>query len=1286
MDNIPSISNLQPTPPPQGQDGFLQTNAGNFQGGANTSMEPFSLPPDQYYWGVNVDNRKGIITTREGFDQQLTLPNGKVQMLAHFRNSCNLDFVVAAVGGRLYASPHPFTGFYDLGVQMSSTVNLMTHAVVERGAQRMASGSRRIVRPKRYLIVQDGVNPAFYWDGGCDYGQSQPNAPLAAPSSDIYVSTETETAPVSIPTGTWMASAGNRLWVARGEEIFWSDIADPLSFYDVGFLTGGQFRLRGDVTGLSPSPDGQSLLAFEKSQTWRFAINLPIDKESDWKKTPGFQSVLFPGIGCLAGNSFIIHYGDLWWWSNKDLMSMRRAGAARVGDELDAADLEMTKSREKFGTVRDNVVGISTMNYLLVNTPNNEIWVKDNTPVSLLNHTTPPAWVGVWTGLKVKEFCTFYSYADGNLYTFGLSQDIADNRPRIWRLFNKKSEDNSRFEGQSTSITCAFVGQAHAMGNIAKLKRIRWWDILLDNVWGNVSLSGYFKGIRGGWKSILEKNLSAARDVDANGTPLGQYRKLKTTELSLEDAQCNNCGQESDLMDGVDTAFQLLLKWTGKLSLTAYRITTFNEPELYRGDCEMNETETVHKVSCSDPLDFSYRPNPVDQPTYNGTNTQADCNGTPHTVNFLSTVSANDANVQAKTVVDSIVCLCCNDEVNRTYTSTQTAYGVCPDGSTGASTSATATATSTISMQDAVNQAQAEAQAAANAQLSCVFTATATGTKTCPEGTVGQPVTVTVTGTSSVSLVDAQNQADLALIQALANAGQCLPNQPLVVAGGYTNTISSQNTAAINLDSSISDGWAGSAGASGPTYGIVGRYNDYGLAGTNLVGNFSSYNNYQVFNLIPIAKTGSVNTSSPLWGHGTYAWSNGDPTTGTKVRSGYIQAVSQVQATFRSGFYNDVTTYDRNGGFIGGSFQDWDGQGSILAKGVQAYLTAANAYNTLRGEANYNAALTALNNIQPWVDPSSGGTRLDPPPNNPGRLPSAYGNYHMRRLTTNNSIWTKFMGIDGTPWAIFYGNSGYLYVGGNFQTYGISGDLDLYNATSNYTRASATDGYTTGTFPTTTVTTIKRPYLMRLNTDGSLASSEGFGGGFPPDTDSAQYGPNDTVYALGGDSLGLYVGGIFTKYAGVTVPKICRVDYNSGSLDTSFDCTNNGNVYSIFAYGGKVYVGTDSTITRYNQDGSPDSTFATVYIDGYPTSMFLKVVSTGSGNSITCLYASGTFNNASSTAPSGTQQGGFPVTTGDVAYSGGVLINMDGTINTSYVPGFSNKPLWGQPAGLLNNF
>lgn len=853
--------------------------------GVNTSLDPEAVSDRQFSWGINVDNARGVISTRPGFTQYFQTVNGKIQLLEHFRSSVGTDFLVVGVNGRLYVSLHPFTSFMDIGASLDPNADFFTATTVVRGTCRPPSGERgrrQKIATRRYLVVSDGgTNNPVYFDG----------ATLQSSDPANY----------GIPKCSWMVYAKNRLWVwdTLNKRLSWSDIDDPLTFYTVGFLTGGTFNLDNECTGLAYTPDkGGNILAFERDKTWQFSTELPISHEVEWKKAPKFQRVLFPHIGCIAGKSFTYHYGDLWWWSNTGLMSVRRAMASTQDDELNPADLEMTRSRVKFDSGHDAIVGVSHDNYLVMGMPNGEMWVKNNSPASLLNANTSPAWVGVWTGLRPKAFTSFVSKNTGKRMTFVFSQD-KDGNNRIWRMFNGTRQDNG---GQ---ITCSFEGKAHAFGGIFVDKSFSHFAARITNIWGDVNLNGYYRGTRGNWKQILEKTIRAATDTDENGNKVTQFRLVKSQEAGAETG-CDSCGTESDQTDNIDGAFQVMLKWSGEMTLDSYQLSAVIEPLELQGRCEKDEQNPTQKAQCEDPSDFDYQPQYLPQ-TNHGFTLEAtaqilDCSGltiVPITWDGTSTT------VDPDPTIDDLpgLIIITDDDPIRTYESTKTVTVSCIDGS-GDAVTKTGTGFSTISQQDADNQAIEAATAAANAELSCTWTSTQTATARCAAGTSGEQTTASATYTSHISQEDADTIA-MEQAQVAANALlNCTPvgSNTLILIGDYDRSYWQED----NLDPEVNTlDWRGHRSLK--TVGSIGIVDETGRPNAGLSG---------------VGANGSVRAIGPNWISGSFTQYNGIPRIGLAKVNNSGEIDTSIPDYFKApdGYpvgMNTVTAHDEGqDGFI----------------------------------------------------------------------------------------------------------------------------------------------------------------------------------------------------------------------------------------------------------------------------------------------------------------------------------------------------------------------------------
>ncbi len=849
--------------------------------GVNTSVSPESVPERQIVWGVNVDNKGGQISTRPGFDHTFQLGDGKNQMLTHFRSSNGTDYVVAGVNGKVYAAIYPFTSFMEIFTGLSTVAEFFTHCEVVRGACRVVEegagfehgdfktvGMRTKVGTRRQLVISDGVNNPITFDGA--------------------IVIQSDPAKYGIPKCTWMAYSKNRLWVYDhiNKDIRWSDIDDPTTFYDVGFLAGGgSLSLDGECTGLASLPDlSGDILAFERDRTWVINASIAIKTESEWKTTPKFFRVLFPHVGCLAGKSFTSHYGDLWWWSNVGLTSLRRAQESIQDDELNPSDLEMTRSRKTFGAAVNYPTGVSHENYFLMAMPGGDIWAKNNSPASLLNSNTSPAWVGVWTGLVPKEFCTFTRLENGERFTFALSSD-KDGHNRIWRLFRDSKTDNGG------RIECSAEFRLHPLGGIFLEKRFLNFAARLRNLWGDIQINGFYRGTRGSWKQILDKEIRVAEVYDADNFPIRQMRKVVSSEADHH-SPCAGACNESGRTENIDGAFQLLLKWGGELTLESYQLTAFVDNQSFIGRCEEDENIPMLPDSCGDPTMISYQPPYTEQVNYNFTLTATvpryKC-GYPAGGNTTGGITWPIISI-VPTPVPSIpdipvIIVIPDDTPPRSFTSTQNATAYCVSG-VGNPVTRSATATSTMTQSEADRLARDAAKVLAAADLVCSWESTKTTTSYCGGSTIGNPSTAQASYTSSISQEDADEQA-MALAVLAANAGlDCSTPPPdtfLMVGRAdhsydqtpYPNRLDDGGTTPattgvlwtgersfkdhgsvgyVDIQGAPLPAWGGGTGPNGAVESIGANW---------ICGTFKKYNNVPRHQLAKISNNGTLDTAYP---------------------------------------------------------------------------------------------------------------------------------------------------------------------------------------------------------------------------------------------------------------------------------------------------------------------------------------------------------------------------------------------------------------------------------------
>jgi len=344
----------------------------SFIGGANSSVDPALLPPNQFSWGENVSIRGGYPRSRPGFKFVKAIPNGAIQGASFFK-SPSVDELVTLINGRLF-SVQPVDASAPV---LDVTPATETNNYVSRQASFAAANN--------FLVVQDGVSSPIVYTGSSSYrserileeissyvelqvtmGANNPRinvsttaglfpgmlvqAARGVPPNTVIVSVDTVTevtlnnnctltalatvkffppgplqANVSIPVGSVMAFGNGRLWVARGNQLFAGDLAGSYSgaevrFSEIQYLSGGgSFAFDSDITGLAflPGSDtstGQGdLIVFTREQVG--AIRSNIFDRSLWQQTPGMQRRIFIGGGAETPDSMVVTNNDVYFRS-----------------------------------------------------------------------------------------------------------------------------------------------------------------------------------------------------------------------------------------------------------------------------------------------------------------------------------------------------------------------------------------------------------------------------------------------------------------------------------------------------------------------------------------------------------------------------------------------------------------------------------------------------------------------------------------------------------------------------------------------------------------------------------------------------------------------------------------------------------------------------------------------------------------------------------------------------------------------------------------------------------
>jgi hypothetical protein len=596
--------------------GRLEKVTAGWVHGCNSVRNPWTLPEDQYKWGVNVQCRGGVVQTRPGFAMRLSLPPGNFQGGVVFSANkqakasqsytnevgttisnratiyspqgnevaaSELSHIVFAVNGSVYYSPFPlvqpknWTDYKLTSIRLNPDADKVSFAIATQSAAITSSGQSTVTPSHRMLIVQDGISTPCYWDG-----------------SDTTGSVAND-----MPVGFWMAYSGSRLWIANANIIYASDLANPIGWSERESGAGrGDFSVARPVTAMQDYV-GQNndirLYVFTDRSTYSLASGI-LDRES-WPLTANFQSTLFPNIGCVAGKSIAFQAGQMWWYSQGGLVSVDVATSSYLSSQVLYKDIEMARAKRFMASDTSGIAAISFENYLLYSIPyleplNSATMVMDYAAASEWTQSRVPAWAGVWTGIRPIEWSSGVIDNQPRVFAFSVDYNSTSDGsynhlweafvPERYDTFLRISQDGSTEELVSR-IYCQM--ETASLGDKMDLKQLAYGELDCTQIAGTVDVRVSYRGSRGVYQSILDTRVLAATDsylyensqsagkISELGFLQTQYRRLITENVTRT---VKSAGCESAYTLDVDKCFSFLVEWCGAFGLEAIRM--FQDP------------------------------------------------------------------------------------------------------------------------------------------------------------------------------------------------------------------------------------------------------------------------------------------------------------------------------------------------------------------------------------------------------------------------------------------------------------------------------------------------------------------------------------------------------------------------------------------------------------------------------------------------------------------------------------------------------------------------------------
>lgn len=551
-------------------------------GGMDSYTQPTALDATEVVASMNTVCRGGKYRTRPGTKILANLTGSNLQGGEFFLPNQGTAAFVVVLDGKVYVANSPFREFVQLsGLQFNPLSKFVSLTVCQQSTDYDNAGQLFFLEtPKSILIMQDGVTRAAYWDG-VTWGHINPT-----PSG----STTTVPDRDGTKIGLWSVWSNNRLWVSRDNQVFASDIGNPLKFTETQYLNEGRaFYLSGSCTGIIETPDRSGIICF--TNTDGTLIRSSIQDREQWLDTEGFVKVILPNSGCVAPRSLINQYGQTWWFSATGLQNLDSALNQNITSKIIYQDNEMAASKQNIAPDMSGICTAAYENYLLVSVPsgdnlNRHTWCLDQAPFE----GNINSWPSYWTGWRPVQWAK--GVISGRERVFFVSKDY-DNVCRLWEAFQAEHTDNG------CAITCFLQTKQETFGDVFR-KRFQWSRMFLSDLWGNISYRWWLLPQNGAPVDLGTKEIVATpgqvydnQFYNTGGNLFRANRPQTRTAYSLDSpdgmANCTTCGIEKDTEGILDWAFGMFILWSGDMAISGYQMWVSKDPELLQGKCEENE-------------------------------------------------------------------------------------------------------------------------------------------------------------------------------------------------------------------------------------------------------------------------------------------------------------------------------------------------------------------------------------------------------------------------------------------------------------------------------------------------------------------------------------------------------------------------------------------------------------------------------------------------------------------------------------------------------------------------
>lgn len=568
-------------------DGWLSTPQG-----CNSGVAPNLILPTQYAFAINTACRGGWIKPRGGWvkctldwqgetEAETAFKNLLFQEMSGYMNDAGAAFLMSSIGGRQFKIDiDNDRNFLASEITLAGDLNNPTFQIAWS------------VQAENFWILQDGQSLPLIWDGA--------SLRRAIPALR------------QVPVGNQMAYYDNRLWVAKGREYVAGNQAfdqsgkgssavnyrDSMLFFteNVFLAGGGAFQVpvqSGNITGFKIIASANTALGqgelIVTTTSKAFATRVPSDRLLWQNTTYPIQRVLQLTRGAYSQDCLVNVNEDIFCRTKNGVSSIMftvrnqgQWGSRVLSTEMDRIFSQDPEDFLSFcrGCEFDNRLlmtaspGLSRGHGVYWNC----LVPLDFFPISSMGQTSPPAWDGIWTGLRFLKMVTVQHYGVERCFAFVLNQF---DKIELWELTKDEKEDN---DGEARPITWSMESRSMNFGNAFDMKELMSSDLYFDEVNGSVNFTAQYRP--DGYPCWIDWETwdacATTQQCDWTGacTTLANYKPQYRPQRQLKQPADTFQPAPSNKLFRTFFELQVRLQMVGYARMKQMRINAINKPDL----------------------------------------------------------------------------------------------------------------------------------------------------------------------------------------------------------------------------------------------------------------------------------------------------------------------------------------------------------------------------------------------------------------------------------------------------------------------------------------------------------------------------------------------------------------------------------------------------------------------------------------------------------------------------------------------------------------------------------